>query len=123
MGPRLDTQPLFSARDQPSSSRRIREMANAALAAQDTSSTSATIAAGVQRGGCITADRVYRPLMDDKNDAAFSKAAKDLPQWVTRLTPEEYSEAVPGADINCLGGTYYLMSQVTGGVVEPFCVR
>lgn len=80
-----------------------REMANAALAASSTTEVA-------KRRGCITTDKVYRPLMDDKSGKAFSQAAEDLPQWVTRLTAEEYLQAVPGADSSCLGGEFGAIS-------------
>ncbi|CAM9671765.1 unnamed protein product [Laminaria digitata] len=54
--------------------------------------------------GCITTEKVYRPLMDEKQFDMFTKAAEDLPQWLQRLTREEYLEAVPGSDAECLGG-------------------
>lgn len=54
--------------------------------------------------GCLTADNVYRPLMDDKQLDLFTKAAKDLPQWVESLTREELMEAVPGSTADCLAG-------------------
>lgn len=53
---------------------------------------------------CLTTGKVYRPLMDEKQYDVFTKAAKDSPQWVQRLTREEYLEAVPGSDTQCLGG-------------------
>lgn len=54
--------------------------------------------------GCVTTENVYRPLMDEKQFDIFTKAAEDLPQWVQRLTREEYLETVPGSDAECLGG-------------------
>lgn len=57
-----------------------------------------------QQQGCLTTDKVYRPLMDDKQLDLFTKAAKDLPQWVESLTREELMEAVPGSTADCLGG-------------------
>lgn len=54
--------------------------------------------------GCLTADKVYRPLMDDNQVDLFAKAAADLPQWVESLTREELMEAVPGSTADCLGG-------------------
>lgn len=57
-----------------------------------------------QTQGCLTTENVYRPLMDDKQLDLFTKAAKDLPQWVESLTREELMEAVPGSAADCLGG-------------------
>lgn len=54
--------------------------------------------------GCVTTDRVYRPLTDEKQLKLFNKAAEDLPQWVESLTREELMEAVPGSTAECLGG-------------------
>lgn len=61
-----------------------------------------------ERGGrssaCVTAEQVYRPLMDRKYDDMFIKAAEDLPEQVVRLTREEYLAAVPSAHPDCRGG-------------------
>lgn len=54
--------------------------------------------------GCVTADNVYRPLMDANQLDLFTKAAEDLPQWVESLTREELMMAVPGSTADCLGG-------------------
>lgn len=59
---------------------------------------------GGELRGCVTADNVYRPLMDDNQLDLFTKAAEDLPQWVESLTREELMEAVPGSTTDCLGG-------------------
>lgn len=54
--------------------------------------------------GCLMTDKVYRPLMDGTQYDMYKKAAEDIPQWVQRLTREEYLQAVPGSDTKCLGG-------------------
>lgn len=73
-------------------------MANAALAEE------AVDQGGDASRGCLTTGKIYRPLMDETQYTMFTKAAEDLPQWVERLTREEYLEAVPGSDTGCLGG-------------------
>lgn len=52
----------------------------------------------------MTAEKVYRPLMDEKNDEAFTKSAEELPEWVERLAPRDFLEAVPGSHRDCKGG-------------------
>lgn len=57
-----------------------------------------------QQHGCLTTDKVYRPLMNNEQLDLFTKAAEDLPQWVESLTRDELMEAVPGSTADCLGG-------------------
>lgn len=59
---------------------------------------------------CLTTGKVYRPLMDEKHFDLFSKAAEVLPQWVEKLSREEYLKLVPGGDDSCLGGKQYQRS-------------
>lgn len=75
---------------------------NARLVA-DAGEGGGTLATNAPRG-CITTEKVYRPLMDEKQFDMFTEAAEALPQWVRQLTREEYLEAVPGSDADCLGG-------------------
>lgn len=79
-----------------------REVVNARLVA-DAGEGGEALAQNAPRG-CITTEKVYRPLMDEKQFGIFTKAAEALPQWVQQLTREEYLEAVPGSDADCLGG-------------------
>lgn len=58
---------------------------------------------------CVTADEVYRPLFDDEQYNLFIRAAEELPQWVEHLTREEFLEAVPGSDTECIGGELHKM--------------
>lgn len=76
---------------------------NAELVGEDAGNDSAG-RKGKGLRGCVTADNVYRPLMDDNQLDLFTKAAEDLPQWVESLTREELMEAVPGSTADCLGG-------------------
>ena len=79
-----------------------REVVNTRLVA-DAGEGEETLVPDAPRG-CITTEKVYRPLMDEKQFDMFTEAAEVLPQWVQKLTPEEYLEAVPGSDADCLGG-------------------